>query len=137
LEAADSRTTDAAWRSWVLDAGALIVLERGSGRMLALVREVTHACVAADVTAEGIAQVWRGSPRQHALVRRLCTQALRVHPVTEAVACRVGLLLGSSGTSDVIDVHVARLGRSWHTAVVTSDPDDPRRVDPGLRLAPG
>jgi predicted nucleic acid-binding protein len=119
----------------VLDAGALIALERRSGRMLALLREVTEARVAAHVTAGVVAQVWRGSPRQHALVRLLRTQAVRVHPLTEAMAYRVGLLLAASSTSDVVDAHVALLARSLGAAVVTSDPEDLRRLDSHLRLA--
>ncbi|MDQ3038103.1 MAG: hypothetical protein M3Y87_37270 [Myxococcota bacterium] len=97
----------------VLDAGALIALERRDRRMLALLAELVSARVPAHVPAGVVAQVWRGSPRQHAVVRLLSTEAVRVHPLTEAMAYRVGLLLASSGTSD---------------------PDDLARLDPKLDL---
>ncbi len=118
----------------VLDAGALIALERRDRRMLALLREVVEARVASHVPAGVVAQVWRGRPRQHAVVRLLRAQAMRVHPFDEAVAYRVGLLLASSHTSDVVDGHVAILGRSLRATVVTSDADDLRRLDDSLDI---
>jgi PIN domain nuclease of toxin-antitoxin system len=118
----------------VLDAGALIALERRDRRMLALLREVIDARVSAHVTAGVVAQLWRGTARQHAVVRLLRSQALRIHPLTEAAAYRVGFLLAASRTSDVIDAHVALLGRSLGAVVLTSDADDLRRLDPDLRI---
>ena len=118
----------------VLDAGALIALERRDSRMLALLVELVSARVSAHVPAGVVAQVWRGSPRQHAVVRLLSTEAVRVHALTEAMAYRVGLLLASSGTSDVVDAHVALLGRSLAARVLTSDRDDLARLDPKLDL---
>jgi predicted kinase len=120
--------------SLVLDAGVLLALERRDGRMLALLHEVVAERVSAHVPAGVVAQVWRGSPRQHALVRLLRTKALRVHPLTETAAYRVGLLLATSRSSDVVDGHVALLGRSLGATVVTSDPDDLRRLDADLRI---
>ncbi|MBX3273335.1 MAG: hypothetical protein KF729_23935 [Sandaracinaceae bacterium] len=43
-------------------------------------------------------------------------------------------MLGASGTTDVVDAHVAILGRSLGALVATSDPDDLRRLDPELRI---
>lgn len=119
----------------VLDAGALIALERRDRRMLALLREAMDAKVAVHVPAGVVAQVWRGQPRQHAVVRLLRAKALRVHPFDEAVAYRVGLLLASSHTSDVVDAHVAILGRSLRAVVLTSDPGDLRQLDETLNIA--
>ncbi|MDQ3034335.1 MAG: PIN domain-containing protein [Myxococcota bacterium] len=118
----------------VLDAGALIALERRDPRAVALLEEIVRARVAAHVPAGVVAQVWRGSSRQHPIIRLLRADALRVHELTERVAYRVGLLLGASGASDVVDAHVAILGRALGAVVVTSDPDDLRRLDPELQL---
>lgn len=119
----------------VFDAGALIALERRDRRMLALLDELVTARRSAHVSAAVVAQVWRGSPRQHALVRLLRAEAVRVHPLTQETAYRVGLLLASSGAQDVVDAHVAILGRSTGAVVLTSDPDDLRRLDAELRIA--
>jgi predicted nucleic acid-binding protein len=120
----------------VLDAGALIALERRDRRALALLHELCQARLVAHVPTTVVAQVWRGSPRQHAIVRLLKAEALRVHAFTEALAYRVGVLLAASRTSDVVDAHVALLGRALNARVVTSDPDDLRGLVPDLDVAP-
>ena len=81
-----------------------------------------------------MAQVWRGSSRQHAMIRLLRTGVIRAEPLSEEVALRVGLLLAATGTSDVIDGHVALIARKVRGTVVTSDPEDIARLDPSLDL---
>jgi hypothetical protein len=49
-------------------------------------------------------------------------------------ATNVGRLLAASATSDVVDAHVVICARRGHQRVVTSDPDDLRRLDPDIRL---
>jgi len=44
----------------------------------------------------------------------------------------LGLLLAKSGTSDVVDAHVALLARRLQATVLTSDPDDLTVLDPTL-----
>ena len=90
--------------------------------------------MAAHVPAGVVAQVWRGSPKQHAIMRLLQAKAIRVHPMSDAVAFRIGLLLASTRSADVIDGHVALLGRSLGAVVLTSDPDDLRRLDAKLDI---
>jgi len=80
--------------------------------------------------------VWRGSRRQHAVARLLRSKALRVDAMTEELALRIGLLLATTGTRDVVDAHVVLLGRSLGAVVLTSDPDDLKRFDSSLDLAP-
>lgn len=46
----------------------------------------------------------------------------------------VGLLCAQSGHSDIVDVHVALCARERGHAVITSDPEDLKRVDPGLTV---
>jgi hypothetical protein len=118
----------------VLDAGAFIALERRDPRMLALVAELLAQRQVARAPAGVVAQVWRGSPRQHAMIRLLRTGVIRAEPLSEQVALRVGLLLAATGASDVIDGHVALIARNVRGTVVTSDPDDIARLDPSLDL---
>jgi hypothetical protein len=116
----------------VFDAGALIALEKRDARVVALVRELLVAKETAHVPAGVVAQVWRGAKRQHAVVRLLRSKAVRVHALTEETAYRVGLLLSATSSSDVVDAHVALLGRSLGAVVLTSDPDDLCRLDATL-----
>jgi hypothetical protein len=44
----------------------------------------------------------------------------------------VGTLLGGSGMSDVVDAHVVLTAASVFAAVLTSDPDDLRRLSDEL-----
>jgi|SRR5580765_1082665 len=118
----------------VLDAGALIALERRNARMLALVKEMVDGRCQAYAPAGVVAQVWRGSPRQHALVRVLKSGVVRVDSMTDDVAFQVGLLLAGSGTSDVVDGHVVLLARRTRGVVVTSDPHDIEALDPELAV---
>jgi hypothetical protein len=118
----------------VLDAGAIIALERRDTRMLALADELHGARRIGYVPAGVVAQTWRGSPRQHATVRLLRAGAIRVDPLSEDVAYSLGLLLARSGTSDVVDAHVALLARRLQAIVLTSDPDDLRALDGTLTL---
>jgi predicted nucleic acid-binding protein len=118
----------------VLDAGAMVALERRDPRMLALVDELHGARRVGYVPAGVVAETWRGSARQHAMVRLLRAGAVRVDPLSEDVAYRLGLLLANSGTEDVIDAHVALLARRLHAKVLTSDSDDLTALDPSLTL---
>lgn len=49
-------------------------------------------------------------------------------------ATRVGLLLARTGTSDVVDAHVVVCARRAQQVIVTSDPDDLRRIAPEMQL---
>lgn len=94
---------------------------------------VDHAS-ALHVPAAVVAQVWREGARQARLARLLRARGLAVQELDldEARAC--GVLCGRSSTSDVVDASVALLARRHSAVVVTSDPDDLRRLDPDLRL---
>lgn len=118
----------------VLDAGALIALEHRDTRMLALADELQRERRAAHVSAGVVAQTWRGSPRQRAIHRLLRAQAVRVDPLSEDLSYRLGLLLASAGTADVIDAHVALLAKRLRATVLTSDPDDLLALDRALPL---
>ena len=118
----------------ILDAGALIALERGDKRMAALATVLARDEIPAFVPAGVVAQVWRGSARQHDLARLLATDAVRVDPMDGTTARAIGVLLGTSGSSDVVDGHVALLGMRTRGKVFTSDEADLRRIAPRLDI---
>lgn len=119
----------------VLDAGALVAFERGDARMRALVREALRVGVGLVIPAAVLGQVWRGSARQaplHALVKGPTT---RVPSLDQVLAEAAGVLCGRAGTSDVVDASVVLVARrEGAAAVITSDVDDLRRLDPRLPL---
>jgi predicted nucleic acid-binding protein len=51
-------------------------------------------------------------------------------------ATHAGRLLAASGTADITDAHVVVCARRAGQRVVTSDPDDLRRLDPGIDVVP-
>lgn len=117
-------------RPLILDAGALIAVERGDRRvvrLLELAREV-------EVPAGVVGQVWRNPARQVRIVRLLAAEEVTVHPLDVEAAKAAGHLCGATGAADVIEASVVLLAREHAAVVVTSDGDDLRRVDPGLDL---
>ncbi len=114
----------------VIDAGALIALERGSPKVRVLVTDAERVIVPAGV----VAQVWRGSARQARIAAVLRGSNTTVEPLDEETARVVGVLCADSGTSDVVDASVAIAGVVHRALVVTSDPDDLRALSPGLNL---
>ena len=117
-----------------LDTGALIAVERGNRRVLALLDEAERHGLPIHVVAGVVAQAWRGGPRQARLARFLAVDGLEIPVLDSATARAVGELCGHTGHDDVVDVHVVLDARATGHLVVTSDPDDLRRVDPGLPL---
>jgi hypothetical protein len=117
-------------RPLVLDAGALIAIERADRRIIRLLE------LAGDihVPAGALAQAWRNPARQVRLVRVVSSTDLRVHALDEATAKAAGQLCAATGTADVVDASVVLLTRAVGGVVVTSDPDDLQRLDPGVEL---
>jgi hypothetical protein len=66
----------------------------------------------------------------------LNTSELEVHELDLGDAKAAGVLCGLSGTADVVDASVVLLARRHKAVVITSDPDDIRRVDPTIALRP-
>jgi len=114
----------------VLDAGALIALDRGERDIWALLRRAVAAGDGLLVPAGVIGQAWRDGRRQVPLSRALasCEEV----PLDGAAARAAGTLCGLAGQSDVIDASVAvtaaRLAVLEDVAVLTSDPDDLGRL---------
>jgi len=116
--------------SIVLDAGALIALDRNDRATWALLRVAADDERAVFVPAAVIAQAWRDGRRQVLLARAMahCSEI----PLDGHVARAAGSLCASARTADVIDATVALAtagaARSGDVAIVTSDPDDLRHL---------
>jgi hypothetical protein len=107
----------------VLDAGALIALDRDERAMWVRLKAaqsrgdvpVTHAGV--------LGQVWRAGSRQARLSQALA--GIDVRFLDEDLGRAAGELLGRAGRSDVIDAAVVLVARDGDD-IVTSDPEDLR-----------
>jgi hypothetical protein len=109
----------------VLDAGALIALERNDRAMWAMLKLAASSGAEVIVPSTALAQVWRGTPAQAPLSRALqhCETAS-----FDAVARDVGELCGATRTSDICDAHVALVAATRGDALCTSDLADMRRL---------
>jgi predicted nucleic acid-binding protein len=124
-----TRCFSRAWQSTLaeglcLDTGALIAVERGSSRVRALLRRAERDGLRVEIVAGVVAQAWRGGPRQARLARLLGAAEVTIADLDGPTARAVGELCSVTGTSDVVDAHVALHARRHRLAVVTSDPDD-------------
>jgi predicted nucleic acid-binding protein len=117
-----------------LDTGALIALERGSRRMIALIQVAQSERATLAIPAGVVAQAWRGGARQARIARLLDAPVTEVVPLDDLGARLVGVICGQVGISDVVDVSVIVCAREHGHAVVTSDPDDLRAIDPKATL---
>lgn len=105
----------------LLDAGALIAVDRGDRRLLSLLNDerlagrlpVTHGGV--------VGQVWRNGSRQARLAWAL--RGIDVIPLDDELGRRSGVLLAAAGRSDVIDAALVLLAVDGD-GILTSDPDD-------------
>lgn len=123
-------------RGVTLDAGALIALERGDGRMTALMRALVLSRRRFRVPAGVVGQVWRGGARQAVLARFLRSMEVEIVPLDDRAARACGELCGAAGTADVVDASVILTARAHQDIIVTSDSDDLRRLDPTAVLQP-
>jgi len=118
----------------ILDAGALIAIERNDRTVVALVRRARERGWTIIVPAGVVAQVWRDDRRQVRLQRVLTAAGVDIPPLDHLLARSVGKILGATGTNDIVDGSVAILAASHDAPVVTSDPDDLARLDPKIRV---
>lgn len=118
----------------MLDAGALAALERRSSqRRLAALFEALGEHGPLILSAGGLAQVWRGSPRQAPLALLLRRRATTVVEITTPVAKAIGVFLGRQPNGDdIVDAHVVMLARQYTLPVITSDAGDLLTLDPEL-----
>jgi predicted nucleic acid-binding protein len=113
-----------------LDAGALIALDRGKKRMIALLAEALEQRHSFRIPAGVVGQVWRNGRVQAALSRFLRTDEVDIVPLDDQLSRSCGELCGATGTSDVIDASVVIIARERNDIIVTGDGDDLQRLDP-------
>lgn len=114
----------------VLDAGALIALDRNDRSVWAMLRNAADDSAQVSVPAGVVAQAWRDGSRQ-ALLARALTHCDEV-PLEGSLARATGLLCGRAGTADIVDASVALIAaarsQTGPAALVTSDPADLRHL---------
>lgn len=110
--------------SIVLDAGALVAVERGDRDMIALIKRERQAGRAPLSHGGVIGQVWRGGQGRQTILARLLP-GVDVQAIDDSLGRRAGVLLGLAGSSDVIDASVVLLAHDGDD-IFTSDPRDLR-----------
>ncbi|MGH3920294.1 MAG: hypothetical protein ACRDSG_14860 [Pseudonocardiaceae bacterium] len=111
---------------FVLDAGALVAAERADRRWVLLWDHLVRFGVVPLVPAGVVGEVWRGGPRAARIGRVLA--ASEVVDLTHGRARATGELCGRAGTSNPVDASVVLLATPRRATVMTSDPDDIRRL---------
>jgi len=117
-------------RPVVLDAGALIAVDRADRRVIRLLELAQEI----HVPAGALAQAWRNPARQVRLVRIVSSDEVTIHPLDAVSARAAGQLCAATATSDVVDASVVLVARVVGGVTVTSDSDDLRRLDRGIDL---
>jgi hypothetical protein len=109
----------------VLDAGALIALERNDRSVWAALSVAAARGKDVLIPSTVLAQVWRARASQARLAQALefCVVA-----AFDPVARAVGELCGRTKTTDICDAHVALIASLQADALYTSDPADLRRL---------
>ncbi len=106
----------------VLDAGALIALDRNDRAMWRRLKAAHLAGVLAVTHGGVVGQAWRGGgARQASLARALA--ALEVRALDESLGREAGKLLARAGRSDVVDAALVLLADD-DDQIVTSDAGD-------------
>jgi hypothetical protein len=116
------------------DAGGLIALDRNDRRAIVLVARAAETGARMTVPATALAQAIRRPERQVRLARLLRQPTTDIVALDRVDATSVGRLLAASGTSDLVDAHVVICALRSRQSIVTSDPDDLRRLDPAAQL---
>lgn len=118
----------------ILDTGALIAFERNDRRVVAIIARALEHHDQLLVPAGVVAQAWRDGVRQTRLSRLLGSPICEVIALDDRQARAAGQLCGLADTADVVDASVAVVARERGARVLTSDPNDLRRLDRGLDL---
>jgi hypothetical protein len=109
----------------ILDAGALIAIDKRDRRVGAMLQLLQLRGIALWTSSAAVAQVWRDGKKQANLARALA--GIDVRALAPPDDRHTGELLGSAHATDVVDAHVALLATD-DDDVLTSDPADLRRL---------
>jgi hypothetical protein len=110
----------------ILDAGALVAVDRGDRNMIARLRASQQHGLELRTNAMVVAQAWRDRHGRQVNLARLL-QAVDVRAVSERDGRDAGVLQAAAGTSDAIDATVVLLSGPGDR-IVTSDPGDITRL---------
>jgi hypothetical protein len=110
----------------VLDAGALVAVDRGDRSMIARLAVAQQHGIELRSNAMVVAQVWRDRQVRQAGLARLL-RAVDVRAISQENGRQAGVLLGLTGTSDPVDATVVLLARTGDR-ILTSDPSDLTRL---------
>jgi hypothetical protein len=119
-----------------LDAGALIAFDRNDRRVVGLLARALEHRQDVAVPAGVLGQAWRDGRRQARLARFLGAPQVEIETLDDRRAREAGQLCGIRGTADVIDASVVLCARARGHRIVTSDPEDIRRLDSRLPMIP-
>ena len=109
----------------VYDAAVLVSADKNDRRAWAEHKARLELGIVPSVPAAVVAQVSRSS--QQAQLRRFLT-GCAVVPLGESEAHEAGRLLGKTRTADIVDAVVVTTAIRQKAMVLTSDPDDIRRL---------
>ncbi|MCC6897380.1 MAG: hypothetical protein IT377_00320 [Polyangiaceae bacterium] len=118
----------------LLDAGALIAVERDDRDVVALIKSELRAGRTPRTHGGIVGQVWRGGSGRQARLARLLP-GVEIVALDAALGRRSGLLLKSSGSTDVIDAALVALAGDGDD-ILTSDLGDiqPLAVAAGVHV---
>ncbi len=108
--------------SLVLDAGALIAVERGNRDTIALIKQELLEGRAPLTHGGVLGQVWRGGAKRQANLARLLP-GLNIAALDTTLGRRAGVLLGRAQMLDVVDAALVLLAVDGDF-LLTSDPAD-------------
>jgi hypothetical protein len=109
----------------VLDAGALVAVDRRNRTIGAQLRVLQQQGTPIRASSAVVGQVWRDGRKQANLARVLT--GVGIEPLRTGDGKRIGELLALAGSADVIDAHVALMTEPADL-VLTSDPGDIRKL---------
>jgi predicted nucleic acid-binding protein len=110
----------------VLDAGALVAVDRDDRAMVARLRAAREHGLELRSSAIVVGQVWRDPSGRQARLAQLL-RAVDVRPIDHEMGREAGVLVGRAKTSDPIDATVVLVARDGDR-IITSDPDDIGRL---------
>ena len=113
-------------KSVVLDAGALIAVERGAEIARIYLALAAKGDVRLITSSAVVAQVWRGGARQARLARLLTSELAEELSLDPDASRRIGVLAAATGAEDVVDGHVALIAEEEDAIVLTGDAEDLR-----------
>jgi hypothetical protein len=106
----------------VLDAGALVAIERLDRSVVALIKRERLANRAPVTHGGVVGQVWRGGSGRQANLARLLP-GIDVRPLDDTLGRRAGVLLGKAKARDIVDAAVALLADDGDE-ILTADAAD-------------